>query len=232
MANTLTEALEELFSTITGHKDNVYRAIKKYISVPSGDDKLSRASYYIGKMNEQIESGSSSVSELQAELERVKGERDSLKTQLAQEKRKTSSLESQLEGKISEVRGFESVSEELRSKFETTIRPVAYSSDSYTYLTQLSEFMNNPDQGLKNWLYGDLKANWTSVLRPIFRSSSGDFDRDWGDGGVMLYNPQYSRYEGGVFYLCQKKLYVYSPVNEASNPSFGPQTDYIAYDRY
>lgn len=106
MARTLTEALEELFSTITGHKNNIYRAIKKHISVPSGDDKLSRASYYIGKMNEQIESGSSSVSELQAELERVKGENSALQKRVSDISQAKSKIEKEykyLEEKAQEV---------------------------------------------------------------------------------------------------------------------------------
>lgn len=230
MAKTLTEALEELFGVITGHKDNIYRAIKKYISVPSGDEKLSRADYYIEKMNDKIESGSSDIKQLQQKLEQVTKERDSLQTQLTQEKQRSSNLQRQYDSIKTMNERYETAINGLRAKFDHTIKPDISGGGTYSYLTGVSEFLET-DQGLKNWLYSDLINNWTKIIKPIFKNGEYDVHREWGKRGVALFNPQKSEYLGFVFCLYDETLYIYDPVNEENNAQWGYQTEIIAQNQ-
>ena len=164
MAKTLTEVLEEIFSTITGHKTNIYRAIQKHVSVPSGDDKLSRASYYIGKMNEQIESGSSSVSELQAELERVRRENSTLQERISDISQAKSKIEKEYE-----------VLEKRAQEVVNATKSIGYNLGS-TYLpSKLYDLARAIRTGELVYSYGknNVSLIWEKVIYPNLEYGDG-----------------------------------------------------------
>ena len=97
MAKTLTQSLNDLFNDITGHKNNIFNAIKRHVSVPTGEEKLSRAGFYIEKMNEQIETKASSTANLQAELDKVKRENTNLKNILQNTVKEKDAIKSELQ---------------------------------------------------------------------------------------------------------------------------------------
>jgi|GEM_PF-2081921 len=97
MAKTLTQSLNDLFNDITGHKNNIFNAIKRHISVPTGEEKLSSAAFYIEKMNEQIETKASSTANLQAELDKVKKENTNLKNTLQNTVKERDTIKSELQ---------------------------------------------------------------------------------------------------------------------------------------
>lgn len=97
MAKTFTQSLNDLFNDITGHKNNIFNAIKRHVSVPTGEEKLSRAGFYIEKMNEQIETKASSTANLQAELDKVKKENTNLKNTLQNTVKERDTIKSELQ---------------------------------------------------------------------------------------------------------------------------------------
>nr|DAR20562.1 MAG TPA: Transcription factor HY5 leucine zipper, TRANSCRIPTION.0A [Caudoviricetes sp.] len=97
MAKTLTQSLNDLFNDITGHKNNIFNAIKRHVSVPTGEEKLSRAAFYIEKMNEQIETKASNSANLQAELDKVKRENTNLKNMLQNTVKERDTIKSELQ---------------------------------------------------------------------------------------------------------------------------------------